>query len=108
MRFYVHCKQHPQERIYLRFAGREPQQRIEVPLHFFRAQCNITNEFNHYTTGDVFAEEGAQLPLTGAGLGALLFFINPISGIIGTIIGLFGGQSTEEDRVRRFNSSPIP
>lgn len=107
MRLYVNCREHPQERIYIQFPGREPQEKRDIPLPLFCARCSITENYSSYTSSDVMAEEGAQLPVLGAGLGALLFFINPIAGAFGTILGLAGGKRSEEEKVGRFNQSRV-
>ena len=107
MRLYVICKEHPHEKIYLRWPGGNPQYRNDISLPSFCIKCPTTEEDNLYTASDVIAEEGAQLPAVGAGLGALLFFINPISGLIGTIIGIVGGRLSEEEKVKQFNKSKV-
>lgn len=105
MRLYVNCQDHPEEKIYIQFRGDEPQHRNDIALSVFRVRCSITGEYNQYTSDDVIAEEGAQLPIAGAVLGALLFFVNPIAGLIGTIAGGVGGKISEEEKVNTFNGS---
>ena len=105
MRLYVMCKKHPQEKIYLSFTGEQPQSRGQINLPIFSVECPSTRRFYNYARDEVVAEEGAALPLTGAALGALLFLINPISGMIGTLVGAAGGRASEVDKVKRFNES---
>ena len=105
MRLYVNCKDHPRERIYIQFRGKEPQYRGDIPFPVFLVTCSITEKDSLYTLNEVHAEEGAQLPIVGAGLGVLLFFINPISELIRTVIGLMRDQVSEEEKVKQFNKS---
>lgn len=101
MRLYVSCRFHPTERIYLRFQT-QPSSRAQVPISF-SVVCpqGFTAE---YSNTEVIAEVGAA-PLVGAGLGALLVFLDPVVGIVAGIAGLLGARAIDQKAVEDFNQS---
>lgn len=105
MRYYVCCRKHPQEKVFLRFEGSQPSTRNEIPLSAFTVRCPKTGELELYGPMDVLVEAGSSLPLAGSAVGALLFLFAPLAGVVGTIAGLLGGASREADQVKRFNNS---
>ena len=102
MRFYVKCRIHPNERIYIRFE-REPQTKNEIPFWTFQMTCPQGHPDTYYRN-EVIAEMGLE-PIGGAILGGLLFLVDPLAGVIGASAGLFGMAAHEEEKVRRFNES---
>ena len=101
MRFYVKCKIHQTEKIYLKF-DKEPQSRANVPLSF-TATCPSGIQ-QLFTNQEVIAEVGIE-PIAGAILGGLLFFIDPVLGLIGLFGGLIGVNANEQQKVDNFNGS---
>ena len=69
----------------------------------FTLSCPTTNHRYVYNANEVQAEAG--IALGGALVGGLLFLIDPVLGLIGSIAGLIGMTKKEQDRVRKFNSS---
>ena len=102
MRFYVTCKYHPQERIYVTFQ-QEPVTRARVPRVFTLKCPSMPNLATSYFPNDVYAEVGP--PIGGALVGALLFLVDPLLGLAGMIIGATIHGQSEQDRVRNFNNS---
>lgn len=100
MRLYVPCQFHPNERVYLKFV-QPPTTRAQIP-HMFSVTCpqGLTG---HYTNKAVIAEEGAT-PLVAAGIGALLVFLDPVVGIVASIVALVRGAK-EQRSVEDFNRS---
>jgi len=105
MRYFVVCREHPHEKVFLGFEGAQPSTREEIPLAAFSVRCPQTNESAVYGREDVMAEAGSALPLAGSAVGALLFLFAPLAGVVGTIAGYLGGASREADQVKRFNES---
>ena len=103
MKYYVFCKEHPQEKIYIDFNNVEISVKDDVPYPCFTLSCPTTNHRNVYNANEVQAEAG--IVLGGALVGGLLFLIDPVLGLIGSIAGLIGMTKKEQDRVRKFNSS---
>ena len=102
MRFYVICKSNPQERIYVSFDKKIIETRMDLPSQFYLT-CKNGEKFP-YSNKDVFAEVGFE-PLGGALIGSLLFFIDPLIGLIGTILGATGSATKETAKVNKFNNS---
>ena len=101
MRFYVICKSSPQERIYVSFE-KAPVMRADIPNNF-SLKCKNGQTAN-YSNKDVIAEIGIE-PLVGGIIGGLLFLIDPLIGLIGTIIGAGGTGVNEVNKVNKFNNS---
>lgn len=101
MRFYVLCKYHNNEKIYLKF-DKEPQVRSDIPP-YFNVTCPNGIADNHQNS-EVKAEMGLE-PIGGAILGGILFIVDPLLGIAGAGLGLFGMIKKETDKVEKFNKS---
>lgn len=101
MRYFVWCKVHPEEKIYINFQ-KQPQTRAEIP-QVFSLKCprGVTSS---YSNRDVQAEMGGTA-IAGALLGALLFVVDPVLGIIGALTGGAIGGSAEKQAVDKFNKS---
>ena len=104
MRYFVGCHSHPGERVYITFKP-EPPDRANVPEQFW-LRCNQGAQ-NLYRREEVFAEPGPAW-LVGAAIGALMFFLDPIVGVIAAIGGAAGVRATEEATAQRFNSGSPP
>ena len=100
MRFYVYCKSHLGEKIYVQFPT-PPQLRSQVPP--FNAKCSQGSTHIYYN-GDVFAELGPAV-IGGVVVGALLFLLDPILGILGMILGGLGVGAADQAAVDKFNNS---
>ncbi|MEM4068145.1 MAG: hypothetical protein QXV17_14940 [Candidatus Micrarchaeaceae archaeon] len=100
MRFFVYCKYHSGEKIYIQFTT-VPQVRSQIPP--FNATCpqGYTAPYNK---DDVIAEAGPAV-VGGAVVGALLFLLDPVLGILGAILGGLGVGAAEQAAVERFNKS---
>ena len=101
MRFYVMCRFHGGERIYITFQ-RQPRTRSEIPVTF-NLTCP-TGVASVYTNREVIAEVGAAA-VGGAVLGGLLFLIDPLLGLAGMILGAAGANQAEQQSVDAFNQS---
>ncbi len=103
MRFYVNSRINPTQRIYVTF-GMQPAKRENIPYEtFFVIELNGVQQL--YTRNDVLAETGTEPAGIALIIGALLFIVDPLLGIIaGLGSGILANQS-EEDRVRIFNQS---
>lgn len=102
MRFFVWCKSHEQEKIYINFQAPIPKVRSDINSAF-----NLTcprGVTNLYTNREVNAEMGSA-SLAGAAVGGLLFLLDPILGILGAILGGTISASAEKENVDRFNNS---
>lgn len=104
MRYYVQCRVHHEEKIYLRLDD-TPLARQEIPYERFTLTCPTDGTVHHYSRDEILAEEGASLPLTGSAVGALLFIFAPLAGIVGAVAGFLGGTDKEKKRVADFNTS---
>jgi hypothetical protein len=104
VRYYVKCRDHPEEKIYVRLGG-EPATRSDIPFKLFTIACPTSGSPFAYCARDIVAEEGAALPLTGTAVGALLFIFAPLAGVVGAIAGFLGGADKERKRVTEFNES---
>ena len=104
MRYYVKCRDHPEEKVYLRLEN-EPLVRASIPFDHFTISCPTTGASRIYSSKEIHAEEGAALPLTGTAVGALLFIFAPLAGIVGAVVGFLGGADKERTRVAEFNQS---
>lgn len=102
MKYYVFCKEHPEEKIYINF-GKEIATKNDVPFSCFSLTCPTNNLSHTYNINNVKAEEG--FALGGAFIGALLFLVDPVLGLIGAIAGLLGMAKNEHDKVEKFNNS---
>lgn len=101
MRYFVWCKVHNQEKIYINFKN-QPKTRAEIPSTF-TLKCP-RGAISSYSNHDVQAEIGSTA-IAGALLGALLFVVDPILGIIGALTGGVIGGSAESQEVDKFNKS---
>ena len=104
MRYFVNCRHHPEEKIYLNLVG-SPAKRSDIPYEAFSAACPTSGRLAAYSTSEIVSEPGTSLPLLGTAVGALLFAFTPLAGLIGSVAGLFGGAERERKRVEEFNSS---
>ncbi|MHB1645908.1 MAG: hypothetical protein ACYCSW_05290 [bacterium] len=102
MKYYVFCKEHSQEKIYIDF-GKEISTKDEIPYSCFSLKCPTTNNSYNYNANEVMAEAGTALG--GALVGALLFLIDPVLGLIGSVAGLLSKTKIEDDKVLKFNNS---
>lgn len=106
MRYFVQCRTHPEERVYITFKPeQQPPDRSQVAAQFW-LKCNL-GALNIYRREEVFAEPGPTW-LVGAAVGALMFFLDPIVGIAAAIGGAVGVRATEEAAAQRFNGGPTP
>jgi hypothetical protein len=82
----------------------QPAKRENIPYEtFFVIELNGVQQL--YTRNDVLAETGTEPAGIALIIGALLFIVDPLLGIIaGLGSGILANQS-EEDRVRIFNQS---
>ncbi len=103
MRYYVTSRMNPNQRIYVSF-GSQPPKRDNIPYETFLV-TDLNGVQQLYTRRDVWAETGAEPAGVALVIGALLFIVDPILGILaGLGSGILANQ-TEEDRVRIFNQS---
>lgn len=102
MRFFVWCKTHAQEKVYINFQQPFPKVRSDINYQF-SVTCPRKST-SLYFNRDVFAEMGSA-SLAGAAVGGLLFLIDPILGILGLILGGTISASAEKDAVDKFNNS---
>ena len=101
MRFYVPCAIHPNEKVYVRFE-REPHSRQDVPA-FFKVTC--PNGFNGtYQKRQVMAEPGFPI---GMLVGAILFLIDPLLGLIGAAAGGALSNADEQRKADQFNRNEV-
>lgn len=103
MQYYVICRQHPNEKVYVRFTT-PPETRSEVPASF-QATCGKGHQ-NTYYRAEVVAEVGLE-PWVGGLVGGLLFFVDPIAGVMGATAGYTAVLKVETDKVKRFNESIV-
>ena len=101
MRFYVICGSHPNEKVYVRFA-KEPRSRYEVPA-FFQVTCP-NGYTGSYSNLQVMAEPGFPI---GILIGAALFLIDPLLGILGGTLGGLMSNADEEQKAKRFNNNEV-
>lgn len=102
MKFFVWCKTHAQEKVYINFQPPLPKVRSNIPYTF-----NLTcprGSINRYSNREVFAEMG-NASLAGAAIGGLLFLLDPILGILGAVLGGTISASAEKESVDKFNNS---
>ena len=102
MRFYVRCRVHQNERIYITFQS-EPQTRSDIQQETFQLICPQGRP-DVYFKAEIIAEVGLE-PIGGAILGGILFLVDPLAGVLGASLGLFGVAAREQEKVRRFNGS---
>lgn len=103
MRYYVNSRINPNQRIYVTF-GSQPAKRENIPYETFFV-TDVSGIQQLYTRRDVLAEAGAEPAGVALVVGALLFIVDPLLGILaGLGSGILANQ-TEEDRVRIFNES---
>ena len=81
MRYYVKCRDHPEEKIYVRLGG-ESATRFGILFRRFTIAFPTSGNPFAYSASDVLAEEGGALPLTATPVGALLFIFNNFKGNI--------------------------
>ena len=101
MRFYVMCSAHQNEKIYVRFQT-EPHSRQEVPA-FFRVTCP-SSYTGTYSNWQVMAEPGFPIGLL---VGAALFLIDPLLGLIGAAAGGALSNADEQRRADQFNRNEV-
>lgn len=101
MRFYAMCRSHANERVYLQFQN-VPATRDQVP-RLFHVTCPSGTQ-QTFGARDVVAEAGPAI-LLGAAVGAVLFLLDPLLGLLGLLGGAIGGGMSEKEKVDRFNSS---
>ena len=104
MRYFVKCRVHRDEKVYLRLED-NPDTRADLDFASFNVACPRSGSISLYSTSEIIAEPGVELPLLGTAVGALLFVFTPVAGLIGSIAGLFGGTDREKRRVEGFNKS---
>ena len=101
MRFYVMCGIHPNEKVYVRFQT-EPHSRQEVPA-FFQVTCS-NGYTGTYSNWQVMAEPGFPIGLL---VGAALFLIDPLLGILGGALGGALSNADEQQKADRFNRNEV-
>lgn len=103
MRYYVISRINSSQKIYVSF-GSQPAKRENIPYEtFLVADLNGIQQL--YTRQEVWAETGTEPAGVALVIGALLFIVDPLLGILaGLGSGILANQS-EEDRVRIFNQS---
>lgn len=101
MRYFVDCKVHSGEKIYVNFQ-KQPKTRSEIPSTF-SLKCP-KGSMSAYSNGEVQAEIGGTA-IAGALLGALLFVVDPVLGLLGAITGGAIGGSADKQAVDNFNNS---
>jgi len=102
MKFFVWCKTHGQEKVYINFQAPLPKVRSDI-TPTFNLTCPKGN-INWYSNREVFAEMG-NASLAGAAIGGLLFLLDPILGILGAVLGGTISASAEKESVDKFNNS---
>ena len=105
MKYYVFCKEHLQEKIYIDFSNITIKISVknDIPYHYFTLWCHYTNCLNVYDVNEIQAEKG--FALGGALIGSLLFIIDPILAFIDLIKRLTGISKKEQDKIKKFNNS---
>lgn len=101
MRFYVMCGYHSNEKVYVRFQT-EPHSRQEVPA-FFQVTCP-NGYIGTYSNWQVMAEPGFPI---GMLVGAVLFLIDPLLGLIGAAAGGALSNADEQRRADQFNRNEV-
>ena len=102
MKYFVYCKEHHDEKIYINF-GKEVKTKNELTYECFSLICPTSKTTYLYNINEVKAEVGPAFG--GALVGALLFIIDPVLGLIGSITGLLGMAKIEQEKVNKFNNS---
>ena len=105
MKYYVFCKEHPQEKIYIDFTDITIKITVknDIPYHYFTLWCHSNNHINVYNVNEIQAEKG--IVLGGALVGSLLFIIDPILAFIDLIAAVLGIRKKEQNKVKKFNNS---
>ena len=103
MRFYVNSRINPTQKIYITF-GMQPAKRENIPYETFFVR-DLDGVQRLYTRGEVRAETGTEPAGVALVIGALLFIVDPLLGIIAGLGSGILANKSEEDRVRIFNES---
>ena len=101
MRYFVHCKLHNSERIYVNFSN-NPRRRTDLPA-VFMLNCPSTSQPIAFYPSDVSAE-GGPAPIGGAIIGGLLFLVDPVLGLLGALLGAGAANNEEQQQVNDFNN----
>ena len=107
MKYFVACR-NCYQKIYINFENFYPKSRSEIrekyPFGF-----NLICSNNHnlvYRASDVNAEAQVITAMTsGVVLGAILYFIHPVAGVLGTLGGPALARNVEERNSIEFNRS---
>ncbi|HUC38928.1 MAG TPA: hypothetical protein VL944_02250 [Candidatus Acidoferrum sp.] len=102
MRFFVQSRIDPQRNVYVHF-DKQVTRRADIPEYFSINDINGAQQTYHRR--EVRAEVGPEPVGVALVVGALLFIIDPILGILGALGGGILSTQSEEERVRVFNSS---
>ena len=103
MRFFVYSRSYPQQKLYVNF-GRDLATRGDIKDDFF-AVADYNGVQQYYTRNDVFAEVGPEPAGAALIIGALLFIIDPVIGLLGGALGGLFANQAEQDKVKQFNES---
>ena len=102
MRFYVKSRVDNSKKLYIQFdKGLEPPTKQEVPFETFNIK-DIDGSDQQYNKEDIQAEVGME-PIGGAIIGGLLFLIDPLIGVLGSLLGTVGVMKKEQEKVNKFN-----
>ena len=105
MKYYVICKTHNGEKIYINFANPQPKVRAEIPAPLYEITCPQDSS-SFYSKMDIKAEVDLLPVIIATGGGAILLsLLDPLIGVFGGG-AIFSGMTAEEERkVKEFNQS---
>jgi hypothetical protein len=105
MRYYVICRGHGGEKVYITFQGRQPTVRGEISASAYEITCP-QGSTSIYSRMDIMAEADI-LPaiVLGGGAGLILSILDPLVGIAGGGAVFSGMVADEEKKVKQFNES---
>lgn len=101
MKFFVYCKDHSNEKIYLDFGDNKILSKNDICYDNFKVKCKTTKKEYIYNINEISAEPGVQL--SGVFVGAFLFVIDPILGFIDLFKKIFKMNKKELILVKNFN-----
>lgn len=105
MKYYVFCKTHNGERIYINFAIPRPKVRADIPAPVYQITCP-QGSMSFYSKMDIIAEaEILPAAIVGVGAGLILSLLDPLVGVAGGGAAFSGIMADEEKRVKEFNQS---
>ena len=105
MKYYVFCKTHNEERIYVTFSNPPPKVRAEIPAPVYQITCP-KGSVSFYSKMDIIAEvEVLPAAIVGLGAGLILSLLDPLVGVAGGGAAFSGMMADEEKKVKEFNQS---